>query len=136
MVGFVLVSHGGMAEGMVEAIRMITGIEEQLEAVGLYEEDSPEGLMDLVQEAVKRVDTGDGAILFVDLFGATPFNSSARLAMTQGDSLEVVCGMNLPMILELIMQREGESLAAMVDMAVDTGRNGVMHFEKPPLVNS
>jgi mannose PTS system EIIA component len=136
LVGFVIVSHGGMAEGMLEAVHMITGIEEQIEAVGLKEEDSPEGLMDLVQEAVKRVDEGDGALIFVDLFGATPFNASARLAMIQGDGLEVICGVNLPMLLELMMMRDGESLESLVSMAVETGKNGVVHFKKPPVVNS
>lgn len=136
MVGFVLVSHGGMAEGMLEAIQMIIGMTDQLEALGLKEEDSPEGLMDLIQESVNRVDTGDGVLLFTDLFGATPFNASARLAMMLGDGVEVICGMNLPMLLELVMQREGETLASLVDMAVENGKNGVLHFDKPPLINT
>jgi PTS system mannose-specific IIA component len=122
-----------MAEGMLEAVRMITGVTEQIEAVGLQEEDSPEGLMDVIEEAVKRVDKGDGVLLFVDLYGATPFNASARLALMQGDNLEVVCGVNLPMLLELTMQREGETLSSLVKLAVESGKTGVVYFTKPEI---
>jgi len=136
LVGFVLVSHGSMAEGMLEAIRMITGVTDQLEAVGLKEEDSPEELMDRIQESVNRVNTGDGVILFADLFGATPFNASARLAMMHGEGFEVICGMNLPMMLELVMQREGETFLSLIEIAIENGKNGVLHFDKPPLINT
>jgi mannose/fructose/sorbose-specific phosphotransferase system IIA component len=125
-----------MAEGMLEAIRMITGVTDQLEAVGLKEEDSPEELMDRIQESVNRVNTGDGVILFADLFGATPFNASARLAMMHGEGFEVICGMNLPMMLELVMQREGETFLSLIEIAIENGKNGVLHFDKPPLINT
>ena len=133
MVGFLLVSHGGMAKGMLEAIAMITGVEDQIAGLGLYPEDSPETLVDSIREQIAKLDTGDGVIMFVDLLGATPFNSCVRLLLEKPDRYALICGMNLPMLLELSMLREGKTVAELAETAVENGKNGVVNFILPPM---
>ena len=125
MVGIVIVCHGDMADGLVDAARMIVGEQEGIAAVSLREMDAVEGLMERVAAAIEKVDTGDGSLVLVDLFGASPFNASARLAM-QGDSkIEVITGVSLPMLVELAVQREGETLEQLVEIALEAGTIGI-----------
>jgi PTS system mannose-specific IIA component len=125
VVGIVIVSHGDMADGLLDAARMIVGEQDGLATVSLREMDAVEGLMERVAAAIEKVDGGDGVLVLVDLFGASPFNASARLAM-QGDShMEVISGVSLPMLVELMVQREGESLEKLVQVALEAGTSGV-----------
>lgn len=124
MVGIVVVSHGGMAEGMLDAARMIVGEQERLVSVTLREADGIESLTERVAAAVEQVDAGDGVLVLVDVFGASPFNASARVAMQRG-KVEVLTGASLPMLLELVVQREGQDLAALTQVARDAGTSGI-----------
>jgi mannose PTS system EIIA component len=120
LVGIVLVSHGNMAEGMVDAARMIVGDMEFVTTVSLQESDAVEDLMGRIETALSEVDQGEGALILVDAFGASPFNASARLAIER-KNVEVISGMNLPMLLELAVQREGQDIAAVTQLALETG---------------
>ncbi len=115
-----MVSHGDMAEGMIDAARMIVGEMEGVATVSLKESDAVEDLLSRIETAVDEVDQGEGVLILVDAFGASPFNASARLAMNRKD-VEVVSGMNLPMLLELAVQREGQDLGAATQIALETG---------------
>jgi PTS system mannose-specific IIA component len=124
LIGVVVVSHGQMAEGMLDAARMIVGEQERLLAVALRETDGIESLTERVAAAVEQVDAGDGVLVLVDVFGASPFNASARVAMQRGH-VEVLTGMSLPMLLELAVQREGQNLDALTKIARDAGGSGI-----------
>ncbi|MBC7233555.1 MAG: PTS sugar transporter subunit IIA [Chloroflexi bacterium] len=113
-----------MAEGMLDAARMIVGKQDGIVAVNLREEDSVESLMDRIAAAIEEVDHGDGVLILVDVFGASPFNASARLAV-QRDQIEVISGVSLPMLLELAVQREGQSLTKLVEVAREAGMSGI-----------
>lgn len=119
-----IVCHGEMAEGMLDAARMIVGKQDGIVAVNLREEDSVESLMDRIAAAIEEVDHGDGVLILVDVFGASPFNASARLAV-QRDQIEVISGVSLPMLLELAVQREGQSLTKLVEVAREAGMSGI-----------
>lgn len=124
MVGVLVVAHGEMASGLLDAARMIVGDQEALLALSLQEMEDVEGLMAKVEEAIAQVDTGDGVLVLVDLPGASPFNASARIAM-QREGIEVVTGVNLPMLAELLVMRDGSSLEGCVDIAKEAGISGV-----------
>ena len=124
MVGIIVVSHGNMAAGMLEAARMIVGEMEGIVAVGLQEADAVENLMERITDAISSVDTGDGVLILVDVFGASPFNASARLAMVR-DKIEVISGMNLPMLLEIAIQQSEGDLDALVHTALDVGSSSI-----------
>ena len=124
LVGIVVVTHGQMAEGMLDAARMIVGEQERLVSVTLREADGIESLTERVAAAVEQVDAGDGVLVLVDVFGASPFNASARVAM-QRSKVEVLTGVSLPMLLELAVQREGQDLSALTQVARDAGTSGI-----------
>lgn len=124
MVGVLVVAHGEMASGLLDAARMIVGDQEALLALSLQEMEDVEGLMAKVEEAISQVDTGEGVLVLVDLPGASPFNASARIAM-QREGIEVVTGVNLPMLAELLVMRDGSSLEECVDIAKEAGISGV-----------
>ncbi len=113
-----------MAEGMIDAARMIVGDMESVVSVSLKEMDAVEDLMARIEAALIEVDKGDGALVLVDAFGASPFNASARLAMNR-KNIEVITGMNLPMLLELAVQREGQDLKAVTKIALEAGTTSI-----------
>jgi mannose/fructose/sorbose-specific phosphotransferase system IIA component len=113
-----------MASGLLDAARMIVGDQEALIDLSLQEMEDVEGLMDKVEAAISQVDMGEGILVLVDLPGASPFNASARIAM-QRDGIEVVTGVNLPMLAELLVMRDGSSLEECVEIAKEAGISGV-----------
>jgi mannose/fructose/sorbose-specific phosphotransferase system IIA component len=125
MIGIVLISHGNFAEGLLDAAKMITGEVEQIACIGLQPKDDIDQLVERIQEAVNGVDASEGVLLMVDLFGASPFNASGRLVLAQQDKLDLVTGMNLPMLVEILIAREGLSLEEASKMALDAGKSGV-----------
>jgi PTS system mannose-specific IIA component len=126
MIGLVLVCHGKMAEGLIDALQLITGEQKAVRGVGLFEMEGPEDLMSKIQTAMDEVDGGDGVLILVDLFGASPFNASARLALSSPEKkVEVVTGLNLPMLVELVTQLDGLSLAEAVETALRVGPEGI-----------
>jgi PTS system mannose-specific IIA component len=124
LVGIVIVCHGAMTDGLLDAARMIVGEQEGMAGVALKESDDIESLMERVAAAVEEVDAGDGVLVLVDVFGASPFNASARLAMTR-DGMEVLTGVSLPMLLELMVQREDQSLPELVEIGREAGTSGI-----------
>jgi PTS system mannose-specific IIA component len=124
LVGVLVVAHGEMASGLLDAARMIVGDQEALLALSLQEMEDVEGLMAKVEEAISQVDMGEGVLVLVDLPGASPFNASARIAM-QREGIAVVTGVNLPMLAELLVMRDGSSLEECVDIAKEAGISGV-----------
>ncbi len=124
MVGIVIVTHGRMATGLIEAAEMIVGEQEALVPVHLQEMDDVESLMERVTKAVSQVDSGQGALIMVDLPGASPFNASARIAMQQ-DNIGVVTGVSLPMLAETLVQRDGSSIQELIDIAKNAGMIGI-----------
>jgi len=113
-----------MADGMIDAARMIVGSMENLASVSLKESDSVDDLMGRIETAITEVNQGDGVLILVDAFGASPFNASARVAMSKKD-IEVITGMNLPMLLELAVQREGQDLHAVTQIALEAGTTSI-----------
>jgi len=106
MLGIVLVSHGNMASGMVDSARMLfgeTGLT-QVRPVSLFPEDSMETLDEKLTAAVEEVDSGEGVIILVDLLGGSPCN---RAAYKVPEVIQVIAGMNLPLLIELLGLRMG-----------------------------
>lgn len=124
MVGIVVATHGRMAEGIVDAVQMIVGEQDQLETISLLEMEDVEGLMEKIESAIASVNDDHGVLILVDLPGASPFNASARLAM-DGGSIKVVTGVNLPMLAEILILRDGKDINELVVLAKDSGIKGI-----------
>ena len=99
MIGGLIVSHGRLAQELLSAAQTIEGALENVEAVALDWNDSVEDAREKIRLGLERVSaTGDGAIIFTDMFGGTPSNIS--LSFLEQDRVEIVTGVNLPMIVK------------------------------------
>ena len=128
MIGMLLVSHGRMAEGMLDSLELIMGSCDQMHTVSLCAGEDFESFRAKVMEAIRQLDSGDGVLVFVDLYGASPFNASvyavARMAQ-EGISVRVLAGMNLAMLLETAAMRVSSSLQELVAIAGAAGLDGI-----------
>lgn len=126
MKGVIVTSHGALAQGMLETTKLFLGDDlKQIEACCLKPEDNPDEFVNVLKEACERVDTGDGVLVFCDLLFGSPCNCMARIL---GDNVEVITGMNLPMVLEVMTSREFGDIN--VENITNTGKEGVADLKK------
>ena len=127
MLGIVLISHGEMANGMLNSAEMFfgeTGLQ-QVATVSLFPEDSPEEFDVKLSEAVKKVDDGSGVVVFADLLGGTPCNRSVYVC---SENVQVITGMNLPIFMELLgLRMSGE---VDINTLISVGQNGIVSLNK------
>ena len=120
MIGLVLVTHGRLAQEFLAAMEHVVGAQEQIRAVSIGPEDDMERRRSDVLAAVGEVDTGEGAIVLTDMFGGTP--SNLAISIMDRAHVEVLAGVNLPMLIKLASVRKTESLQDAVMHARDAGR--------------
>jgi PTS system mannose-specific IIA component len=120
MIGLVLVTHGRLACEFRAALEHIVGPQKQLEAVTIGPDDDMEERRREIVEAVARVETGDGVVVLTDMFGGTP--SNLAISVMEGSAIEVVAGINLPMLIKLATVRGDTPLAEAVGQAQEAGR--------------
>jgi len=120
MIGLVLVTHGRLAVEFRAALEHVVGPQTQIEAVMIGPEDDAERRRFDIIEAVKRVDTGEGVAILTDMFGGTPSNLS--ISVMNRPNVEVLAGINLPMLVKLAKVRDEVPLAEAVAQAQEAGR--------------
>ena len=120
MIGLVLVTHGRLAEEFIAATEHVVGPQERIRAVCIGPDDDMERRRKDIIEAVGAVDDGDGVILLTDMFGGTP--SNLAISVMDRAKVEVIAGMNLPMLIKLASVRKEESLEQAVLSAQESGR--------------
>ncbi len=120
MIGLVLVTHGRLAEEFVAAMEHVVGHQDQVRAIAIGPDDDMEERRLEIVAAVEEVDSGDGVIVLTDMFGGTP--SNLAISMLGKGNLEVVAGINLPMLIKLASVRDGNDLATAVAAAQEAGR--------------
>jgi PTS system mannose-specific IIA component len=123
MIGVVLVTHGRLAVEFRAALEHVVGPQVQIEAVTIGPEDDVEERRRDIIEAVKRVDTGDGVAILTDMFGGTP--SNLAISVMSRPKVEVLAGINLPMLVKLAKVRDECPLADDVAAAQEAGRKYV-----------
>lgn len=120
MIGIVLVTHGQLAEEFLSAMVHIVGEQKNIAAICIQPEDDMEQRRDDILKAVKKVEDGDGVILLTDMFGGTPSNLAISV-MGEG-KVEVIAGVNLPMLIQLARSRQTQTLESAVNDAQDAGK--------------
>ena len=120
MIGIVLVTHGKLAEEFLSAMVHIVGEQKHIAAICIQPEDDMEKRRDDILKAVKKVESGDGVILLTDMFGGTPSNLAISV-MGEGE-VEVIAGVNLPMLIQLARSRQTQTLESAVYDAQDAGK--------------
>jgi mannose PTS system EIIA component len=120
MIGMVLVTHGHLATEFRAALEHVVGPQKQVATVSIGPEDDMEQRRKDILEAVKRVDSGSGVVILTDMFGGTP--SNLAISVMNGGQVEVVAGINLPMLIKLASVRDVASLEQAATQAQDAGR--------------
>ncbi len=120
MIGIVLVTHGHLATEFRAALEHVVGPQKQLATITIGAEDDMEGRRKDIVAAVHAVDTGEGVAVLTDMFGGTP--SNLAISVMEGANVEVVAGINLPMLIKLASVRADANLDQAVAMAQDAGR--------------
>ena len=120
MIGMVLVTHGHLATEFRSALEHVVGPQRQLETVTIGPDDDMERRRADIVKAVASVDTGEGVVVLTDMFGGTP--SNLAISVMDGANVDVVAGINLPMLIKLASVREEASLNQAVTQAQDAGR--------------
>ena len=120
MIGMVLVTHGALAEEFRAALEHVVGAQENLATICIGPDDDMEKRREDIVDAIVKVDTGDGVALLTAMFGGTPSNLS--ISLLEKDKVEVVAGINLPMLIKLASVRDNEPLNVAVLEARDAAR--------------
>ena len=120
MIGMVLVTHGALAEEFRAALEHVVGAQKNLGTICIGPDDDMEKRREDIVDAIVKVDTGDGVALLTDMFGGTP--SNLAISLLEKDKVEVVAGINLPMLIKLASIRDNEPLNVAVLEARDAAR--------------
>ena len=120
MIGLVLVTHGQLAAEFVRAMEHVVGPQQAVEAICIGPDDDMEARRADIARAVKAVELGKGVILLTDLFGGTP--SNLAISLMEPGRVEVIAGVNLPMLIRLEGARKMMKVQAAVAAARDAGR--------------
>lgn len=128
MIGVLLVSHGKMAEGIKDSVEMIVGEAKQFETLALIPGQDIEELKANILNKSKQLNSGDGVLILVDLYGASPYNASMACVpewQKQGIDVRVISGMNLPMTITAVCNREFSSLVDLTDESIEAGQQNI-----------
>ena len=120
MIGLVLVTHGRLAEEFRSALEHVVGKQERIETVSIGPDDSPDARRADIAAAIARAEAGSGVIVLTDMFGGTPSNLAISL-LAKG-KVEVIAGLNLPMLVKLTRVRKDYPLDKAAQAAQDAGR--------------
>ncbi|MBK1671136.1 PTS fructose transporter subunit IIA [Rhodovibrio sodomensis] len=120
MIGMVLVTHGRLAAEFISALEHVVGPQQQIQAVCIGPDDDMERRRQEILSYVGEVDDGDGVVILTDMFGGTPSNLAISV-LSQG-KVEVIAGVNLPMLIKLATLRKTEPLDTVVANAQEAGR--------------
>jgi PTS system mannose-specific IIA component len=123
MIGLVVAAHFNLAREMVAATELIVGKQKQFAYVDIFPDEDVEVIKGRIVSAIKDASTGDGVIILTDMFGGTPSNIS--LSFLEEGKIEVVAGVNLPMLIKLTTYREGKSLDELAGFITQYGQKNI-----------
>lgn len=121
MIGVVVVTHGHLADEFVSAAEHVLGPQRQMKAVAIGPDDDMEVRRGDILTAVRAVDSGAGVVILTDMFGGTP--SNLAISIINEGAIEVIAGVNLPMLVKLAVERARLPLAQAAQAAQDAGRH-------------
>ncbi len=123
MVGVLVICHGNLGQELVKTAEIIVGKLDQCLAISMNPKHTIEELKEIVGSHLKKVDDGDGVLILTDLFGGTPSNIS--LSFLQEGKVEVISGLNLPMLIKLASIRRDKSLEEIAPVIKEYGRRNI-----------
>ena len=120
MIGLILISHGRLAEEMKAAMEHVVGEQKNVDTVAIFPQDDMEERRNEIIRKIESVDTGNGVVVLTDMFGGTP--SNLAISIMEGRHIEIIAGMNLPMVIKLAQVRGSAPLNEAVLAAQEAGR--------------
>ncbi len=129
MIAIIIGTHGKFSEQLLKTSEMIFGKQENVATVTFEPGEGTEQLMAKYEDALKSLDTKDGVVFMVDLFGGSPFNAASRIVI-DNENMDIITGVNLPMLLEAYGLRETVELKELVDIAETAAINGIKSFKQ------
>ncbi len=120
MIGIVLVTHGRLANEFLAALEHVVGPQEQAAVISIDADDDMEQRRQDILDAVARVDDGHGVVVLTDMFGGTP--SNLVISIMDKAAVEVIAGVNLPMLIKLASARQDQEIGEAVAAAQEAGR--------------
>ena len=124
MIGLVVATHGTLGQALLDTVAMIIGPSDGACAVSLSREQAPEQLHALLCSAIRQVAPVDGVLIVVDMFGGTPAN--VAMTLLEPGRVEVLAGVNLPMLLKFFTYRHNCSLDRLAQRLMDQAREGIL----------
>jgi PTS system mannose-specific IIA component len=124
MVGVLLMTHGHFAEVLISTAEEIVGPIENIRAVSVNAEDDVETIKGIISRVMQEVDQGDGVIMLTDMFGGTP--SNIGLSFLSHGEVEIITGVNLPILLKLARERDGKKLPDLARLLKKRGRESIV----------
>ena len=124
MVGILIVSHGRLADALISSVQSLVGNLEKIRGVPIWSKDREEEVRYRIQKEMAEVDDGDGVVILTDILGGTPTNLS--LSFLEDEKVEVVTGVNIPMLVTLASYRKGRSLREIGSLVKKSGRRGII----------
>lgn len=123
MIGFLIVTHKDLAEALMSVCDLILGRQEGIQALSLDPDAPPEVSQQQIQRALAQANNGNGVIILTDMLGGTP--SNLTLPFIQEGKVEVLTGVNLPMLMKLTQLRQEKNLAAAAAALKQSGQKGI-----------
>jgi PTS system mannose-specific IIA component len=129
MVGILLITHGNLGPQFISTGKLIgLSSDEGLVALSIDPSESPEAAREKVAQSIKQVSRGDGVLILTDLFGGTPTNIS--LSFLEEGKVEVVTGLNLPMMIKAVNARSDHDLPSLAKLASEAGKENIYRAEE------
>lgn len=120
MFGIVVVTHGKLAEAFINVTEHVVGKQSQIAAVGIEPDDDAGEARNRIIQAIKEVNSKDGVVILTDMFGGTP--SNLAISVMDSEKIEVIAGVNLPMMIKLTSVRSKATMNEAVNQAQEAAR--------------
>ena len=131
MIGILIVAHGTLGDSLAGAVTHVLGSRPpQFDTLQVAATDDPLQLLPKARALVQALDTGDGVLIFSDIYGATPCNLAAKLLVP--GRVEAIAGVNLPMLVRAFTYRD-KGMETMIKKAISGGCDGVLHIDVDPI---
>jgi mannose PTS system EIIA component len=123
MIGALVITHGHLGQELVAAAEMIVGEVSHIQAVSIGWHDDVNDARKDIEKRIAEVENGKGVLILTDMFGGTP--SNIAFSLHEPGRIDVVTGVNLPMIIKIAGQREGDTLGSLARIVRDQGRSSI-----------
>lgn len=129
MIGILIATHGGFAEGLLDAVELIAGKQEKVATMGLRHGDSIDGFEATMAEHIEALDDGDGVMILVDIVGGSPANCALK-SMRLGNKINAIAGVNMPMVVDAVFSRLGATLDQLCEACQSAYGDGLVLLHK------